>query len=464
MRRWIALLLAVCLCTAGALAEEKGVVLEEARELPSGAEALLPPETLKTDLAFFSAPNFAERTEYPEPWDAGARFYHDGTYNPFVRFGYGMPNCTAYAYGRAYEVTGTAPMLPTSGAGRWWTDNQCNYQNGCGYPSGQTPAAGAIACYPDHVAFVERIDGDTIWMSESAWSGHTNPNNRWFYQTKDKTDRYNGTCYGYIYACGEPEAQPAPPPADDPVAGFVTRLYRVVLGREPEAQGLAEQTALLKNHGTTGAYLASQFFLSPEYTAKGKTDAAFLQDIYAAFFDRPPDEEGLANWKSYLEQGCSWEFVLAHACTSREFTGICSSYGIERGGYASTQNRDQNPAVTSFVNRVYTVVLGRQGEPEGLNNWTGLLLNGGITGADLVNNAYFCEEYEAKHTADEAFVSSLYYFLVDRPPDEAGMANWLGLLKAGHSRRFVVARCVAGEEFTRLCAQYGITRGSLTEN
>lgn len=421
MKRLLALMLALSLCLAGAFAEDAAVLQEETLELPADAEALVPPEELKTDIALFVAPSFAVRTQYPETWDAGAPFYYDGTYNPFVRFGYGMPNCTTYAYGRVYEVTGSRPMLPTSGAGRWWADNQSNYQNGYGYPFGQTPAVGAIACYPDHVAFVESIDGDTIWMSESAWSGHTNPNNRWFYQTKDKTDRYNGDCYGYIYACGEPGEQEDPtPPEADQVADFVTRLYRVVLGREPDAQGLAQQTALLKNRGTTGAYLASKFFLSPEYCAMGKDDTTFLQDIYEAFFGREPEQAGLENWLSYLARGCSREYVLQNACTSAEFDDICTGYGIERGSYTSAQARDTNPSVTAFVNRVYTVVLGRPGEEYGLNNWTGLLLSGAITGADLVNNAYFCEEYVAMNTADDAFVTSLYYFLVDRAPEEAG--------------------------------------------
>lgn len=247
------------------------------------------------------------------------------------------------------------------------------------------------------------------------------------------------------------------------VEAFVDRLYRVVLGRDPDPVGFRDQVALLKNHGTTGSYLASQFFLSPEYLAKNKSDDAFLDDIYAAFFNRPPDEGGKANWKKYFAMGVSHEFVLERACTSQEFTDICKNYGIEQGSYLSVQSRDKNADVTAFVNKVYTVVLGRQGEEEGLNNWTGLLLAKQITGAYLVNNAYFCEEYEAKHTTDEEFVTSLYYFLVDRAPDAEGMANWMGLLKEGHSRRFVVARCVSSEEFSNVCARYGIERGTLSE-
>ena len=52
-----------------------------------------------------------------------------------------MPNCTAYAYGRAYEILGTRPNLCPNNAGRWY---DYNVNNGY-YPYGQTPKLGAIA-------------------------------------------------------------------------------------------------------------------------------------------------------------------------------------------------------------------------------------------------------------------------------------------------------------------------------
>ena len=73
----------------------------------------------------------------------------------------------------------------------------------------------------------------------------------------------------------------------------------------------------------------------------------------------------------------------------------------------STQNRDKNWQVTAFANRVYTEVLGRPGEPEGLNSWTGGLLNG-VTAATMVHNTYFSPEYLAKNTSDAEFVESMY--------------------------------------------------------
>lgn len=44
------------------------------------------------------------------------KYYFNGNYNVFYASGYGMPNCTAYAYGRAYEILGKEPKLSWASA------------------------------------------------------------------------------------------------------------------------------------------------------------------------------------------------------------------------------------------------------------------------------------------------------------------------------------------------------------
>ena len=84
--------------------------------------------------------------------------------NPFYPT-YGLPNCTCYAYGRYWEITGNNPTgLPRGNAGTW-------YDNAYGFQKGQTPQLGAIVCWNDpngyyagHVAVVEEIrsNGDIL--------------------------------------------------------------------------------------------------------------------------------------------------------------------------------------------------------------------------------------------------------------------------------------------------------------
>lgn len=154
-----------------------------------------------------SAAGFSARLTAPTSDNA---YYYAN--NQFYQWGYGMPNCTCYAYGRAYEILGSKPNLCTKNAGAWWS---YNVTNGF-YPYGQTPKLGAIAVwdkYDDnqgHVAVVEEINGSQVTISESHYSGA-------FFDTKtikaDSSDYLKSYRFrGYIYIIGnEPTTPPAAP-------------------------------------------------------------------------------------------------------------------------------------------------------------------------------------------------------------------------------------------------------------
>lgn len=99
--------------------------------------------------------------------------YYFSNRNIFYASNYGMPNCTAYAWGRAYEYYGTRPSLSYYNAGQWWYDN---IEWGA-YEYGSEPRVGAIAVWDrwdqnqGHVAFVEAVNGNQVTLSESAWQG-----------------------------------------------------------------------------------------------------------------------------------------------------------------------------------------------------------------------------------------------------------------------------------------------------
>ncbi len=101
--------------------------------------------------------------------------YYYSDKNIFYKYGYGMPNCTCYAWGRAYEILKKEPQLCIYDAYLWYDYNKNNKI----YAYGQTPKLGAIACYKyigydaGHVAVVEKIIGDTVYYSNSAYSGQT---------------------------------------------------------------------------------------------------------------------------------------------------------------------------------------------------------------------------------------------------------------------------------------------------
>lgn len=113
--------------------------------------------------------------------------------NAYYKCGYGMPNCTAYAYGRAYEILDSKPKLCMGNAYEWYGYNKQHKY----YDYGKKPKLGAICCWArGHVAVVEKIAGDKVTISESHYSG------RYFDTktiTKGNESKYCGSFQGYIY-------------------------------------------------------------------------------------------------------------------------------------------------------------------------------------------------------------------------------------------------------------------------
>ncbi len=132
---------------------------------------------------------FIPRTTPPKRTDK--HYYSD---NIFYKSGWGMPNCTAYAWGRFYEILGKKPALSTGNAGGWYSYNKRNRN----YDYGNKPKLGAVMCWSrpgkaGHVGIVEKINSDgSVLTSESAYRGF-NFTNRIMYPPN-----YNN-CLGSVY-------------------------------------------------------------------------------------------------------------------------------------------------------------------------------------------------------------------------------------------------------------------------
>ena len=145
--------------------------------------------------------------------------YDYGGLNPYVcptkykkHEGDTLPNCTAWAWGRFYEILGSPPEFESTAdmnykglcwgnAEQWWDYTED------GYERGQEPRLGAIACWKDgpttnsdttetdgagHVAIVERINPDgSIITSESGY----NTEKYWWLTRRTKDGFYVGDEY-----------------------------------------------------------------------------------------------------------------------------------------------------------------------------------------------------------------------------------------------------------------------------
>ena len=181
--------------------------------------------------------------------------------------------------------------------------------------------------------------------------------------------------------------------------GFVTLLYQNVLGRAPDAGGLAHWTGLLDNNTATRAQVVLGLSESQEFIAdtagpslayswvslkSSWADNVFR--LYQATLDRAPDAGGLAGWAGQLASGESLQDVASGFVNSAEFQ---STYG-------SLDN-------TGFVTLLYQNVLGRAPDAGGLAHWTGLLDNDTATRAQVVLG--FSESQEFIDASQASLVS-----------------------------------------------------------
>ena len=118
------------------------------------------------------------RTTMPGLDSAEGKTYYYNKNNPFYAANLGgtnysssykqyvIGNCTWYAYARASEMNGK--WINSNfrwSASKWWDINKQNSY----YPYGSTPKVGAIACYSNHVAVVEKVVNGKPYVSESGW-------------------------------------------------------------------------------------------------------------------------------------------------------------------------------------------------------------------------------------------------------------------------------------------------------
>ena len=240
--------------------------------------------------------------------------------------------------------------------------------------------------------------------------------------------------------------------------GFVTRMYRVVLGREPDPVGLEKWVAQLESGKFGAADLVLQFFNSIEYAGKKKTSAEIVTDCYNAMLGRDPDESGFENWKMRLDVGMTWDAVCRGFIGSREFLNLAASYNIRPGTIVLRNARDQNYERTAFVYRLYRDCLNRTPDVAGLENWC-RSLGMGMDGTNVAKGFIFSREYKNTLPSNEAYVEMLYHTILGRNPDGAGKNSWMRKLDYTDTRERVLNQFMFSPEFAKKCAAAGINVG-----
>lgn len=143
--------------------------------------------------------------------------------------------------------------------------------------------------------------------------------------------------YGNVATCEvtvKKADTPTPPDPVDPwptegLEGFVTRCYRVALGRDPDKAGHADWVRWLSDGTVDASACTYGFVFSKEMNNKKLSDEAFVKTLYKLFMDREGEATGVTFWVNYLKAGHSRLEVFNGFTDSVEFARIKASYGIK---------------------------------------------------------------------------------------------------------------------------------------
>ncbi|MGN0637333.1 MAG: cellulase family glycosylhydrolase [Huintestinicola sp.] len=137
----------------------------------------------------------------------------------------------------------------------------------------------------------------------------------------------------------------------------------------------------------------------------------------------------------------------------------CSAYKVEVVPKVTVTVEEDE--IADFVERLYVKLLGRASDPKGKANHINRLKSG-VSACDVVKLFALSTELANKKLSNKEFVTRMYNTMLDRNPDAGGLARWTAALDNGCSYGYVLQGFGNSAEFTRLCASYGIVKGSYT--
>ena len=165
-------------------------------------------------------------------------------------------------------------------------------------------------------------------------------------------------------------------------------------------------------------------------------------------------------WIAQYNYQCNYKgsYALWQCTSSGSIDGINGNVDINM---LYSEEYDQRFAVRGFVKRLYSLVLGRQPDTKGLDEWVNILIQGDVTGAEVVRDFVYSPEFIGKNVSNEEYIDILYKTCLDRVADNSGRSAWLERFEDGFSSKYILKGFIESQEFSGICGKYGIVRGSI---
>ena len=276
----------------------------------------------------------------------------------------------------------------------------------------------------------------------------------------------------------EPGSVGAATPADTStprgkIEAFVKRCYQLILNRDADQGGLQGWSDALESRTAAAAQIIDGFVRSEEYINRNLSAGESVDVLYKTMLDRAADEGGRIGWVDALSKGYTLQHIINGFCGSAEFTTICENFGIVAGSVAVSGTMVRREAIApegdeaeapvvykgynsefineerikAFVGHCYVSVFGREGDAEGVENYTKLILDGKKTPKKVAYEFIFSPEFQEKLPGNEDFIRILYRLYFDREPGAEELSGWVQMLEGGASMEEIVNGFASSDEF-----------------
>lgn len=208
-------------------------------------------------------------------------------------------------------------------------------------------------------------------------------------------------------------------------ASFARQQYLDILGREPDAEGIAHWQRLLESGSVSTGDLGAAFLASPEFGGV----VAPITRLYFAALHRTPDVPGVRYWVGRVRGGMQLVDVARAFASSQEF---------------ATATNGLSPS--DVVSLVYRSVLSREPDPQGLSYWVSLLDTNKIDEGQLL--LQFAESAEFVYAVRFGVTTAMAYVtLLQRGTDAAGFTYWVDQFWRGTAPSLLVGSFYKSAEY-----------------
>lgn len=164
------------------------------------------------------------------------------------------------------------------------------------------------------------------------------------------------------------------------VTEFITRNYKVVLGRKPDIAGLNDWCKQINDKIRTPAQVCYGFVFSQEAVQKRLNNADFVELLYHTCLGRASDSKGKQDWMRQLNTGTTRETVFWGFANSSEFKKMIAEFGLTGAVYESltitscsadsytgsrlrvSVHANRSPRMEKIASSLYMVLLNSKGD------------------------------------------------------------------------------------------------------